>query len=75
MKLGGGLGCSDHEVVEIPILREEKVANRWSTTLDYRIADFGLLKDLLGRIPQEMFVERRADQESWLIFRDHILQA
>ena len=75
MKVGGSLGCSDHEVVEIPVLREEKAANRRSTSLDYRIADFGLLKDLLGRIPQEMVMEKRTDQESWLIFRDHLLQA
>lgn len=75
MKVGGSLGCSDHDVMEIPILREEKAANRRSTTLDYRISDFGLLKDLFGRIPQEIVIERGADQESWLIFRDHLLQA
>lgn len=64
MKARGSLGCSDHEVVETPILREEKEANRRSTTLDYRIADFSLLKDLLQKIPQDMVMERRADQES-----------
>lgn len=75
MKVGGSPGCSDHKVVENPVLREEKAANRRSTTMDYRIADFGLLKDLLGRMMQEMVMERKADQESWLIFRDHLLQA
>lgn len=75
MKVGGSLGCSDREMTEIPILREEKKANKRVTALAYRTADFGLLKDLLGRIPQEVVVERRADQESWLILRDHLLLA
>lgn len=75
MKVRGSLGCSDHEMTEIPILREEKKANKRVTTLAYRTADFGLLKDLLGRIPHEVLVERGADQESWLILRDHLLLA
>lgn len=74
-KVGGSLGCCDHEMVEFVILKGGDKANSMITTLDYRTADFVLLKDLLGRIPREMVMERKADQESWFIFKDHLLQA
>ncbi|KFQ04942.1 hypothetical protein N329_07333, partial [Haliaeetus albicilla] len=45
------------------------------TTLDFRRADFGLFRDLLGRVPWDKALEGRGAQESWLIFKDHLLQA
>ncbi|KGL94878.1 hypothetical protein N301_02103, partial [Charadrius vociferus] len=44
-------------------------------TMDFRRADFGLLRDLLGRIPWDKGLEGRGAQENWLIFKDHLLQA
>ncbi|KFV20004.1 hypothetical protein N340_00444, partial [Tauraco erythrolophus] len=44
-------------------------------TLDFRKADFGLFKDLLTRVQWDEALEGRGAQESWLIFKDHLLQA
>ncbi|GAB0180275.1 hypothetical protein GRJ2_000492800 [Grus japonensis] len=51
VKLKGSLGCSNHEMVEFRILRAVRRAHSKLTTLDFRRADFGLFRDLLGRIP------------------------
>ncbi|GAB0209831.1 hypothetical protein GRJ2_003448800 [Grus japonensis] len=48
VKLKGSLGCSDHEMVEFRILRAARRACSKLTTLDFRRADFGLFRDLLG---------------------------
>ncbi|KFV03471.1 hypothetical protein N340_12087, partial [Tauraco erythrolophus] len=44
-------------------------------TLDFGRADFGLFRDLLGRVQWDEALEGRGAQESWLIFKDHLLQA
>ncbi|KFO13303.1 hypothetical protein N312_00590, partial [Balearica regulorum gibbericeps] len=44
-------------------------------TLDFRRADFGLFRDFLGRIPSDKALEGRGAQDSWLIFKGHLLQA
>ncbi|KFV06959.1 hypothetical protein N340_13909, partial [Tauraco erythrolophus] len=44
-------------------------------TLDFRRADFGLFRDLLTRVQWDEALEGRGAQESWLIFKDHLLQA
>ncbi|KFV20211.1 hypothetical protein N340_01073, partial [Tauraco erythrolophus] len=44
-------------------------------TLDFRRADFSLFRDLLGRVQWDEALEGRGAQESWLIFKDHLLQA
>ncbi|KAM9591177.1 uncharacterized protein ACIBXB_006074 isoform 2-T3 [Morphnus guianensis] len=75
VKLKGGLGCSDHEMVEFKILRAARRAHSKLATLDFRRADFGLFRDLLGRVPWDTALEGRGAQESWLIFKDHLLQA
>jgi len=46
-----------------------------TTTLDFRRADFGLFGDLLGRVPWDKALEGRGVQESWLIFKNQLLQA
>ncbi|KFV20689.1 hypothetical protein N340_13269, partial [Tauraco erythrolophus] len=43
--------------------------------LDFRRADFGLFRDLLARVQWDEALEGRGAQESWLIFKDHLLQA
>ncbi|GAB0207806.1 hypothetical protein GRJ2_003246300 [Grus japonensis] len=75
VKLKGSLGCSDHEMVEFKILRAARRANSKLTTLDFRRADFGLFRDLLGRIPWDKALEGRGAQDSWLIFKGHLLRA
>ncbi|GAB0183727.1 hypothetical protein GRJ2_000838000 [Grus japonensis] len=75
VKLKGSLGCSDHEMVEFRILRAARRAHSKLTTLAFRRADFGLFRDLLGRIPWDKALEGRGAQDSWLIFKGHLLQA
>ncbi|GAB0204934.1 mitochondrial enolase superfamily member 1 [Grus japonensis] len=75
VKLKGSLGCSDHEMVEFKILRAVRRMHSNLTTLDFRRADFGLFRDLLGRIPWDKALEGRGAQDSWLIFKGHLLQA
>jgi len=75
VKVKGSLGCSDHEMVEFKILRAARKACSKLATLDFRRADFGLLRDLLHRTPWDKALEGRGAQESWLVFKDHLLQA
>ncbi|PKU37033.1 dtw domain-containing protein 2 [Limosa lapponica baueri] len=49
VKLKGSLGCSDHKVVEFKIFKASRMGHSKLTTLDFRRADLGLLRDLLGR--------------------------
>jgi len=51
VKVKGSLGCSDHDMVEFKILRTARRVRSMLNTLDFRRADFGLLRDLLGRVP------------------------
>ncbi|GAB0186934.1 hypothetical protein GRJ2_001158700 [Grus japonensis] len=75
VKLRGNLGCSDHEMVEFRILRAVRRALSKLPTLDFRRADFGLFRDLLGRVPWDKALEGRGAQESCLVFKGHLLQA
>lgn len=70
----GSLGCSDHETVEFRILHEGNKAVSRTTTLNFRRANFGLLKDLLGGIPRVKALEEKGVEESWLIFKHQFLQ-
>ena len=51
VKLNGNVGCGDHEMVEFKILRAVRRARSQFATLDFRREDFGLFRDLLGRVP------------------------
>ncbi|GAB0187691.1 hypothetical protein GRJ2_001234400 [Grus japonensis] len=75
VKLKGSLGCSDHEMVEFRILRAARRACSKLNTLDFSKADFGLFRDLLDRIPWDKALKGRGAQDSWLIFKGHLLQA
>lgn len=44
------------------------------TTVDLRIADLGLFRNLLGRVLWNKTLEGRGAQETWLIFKDHLFQ-
>lgn len=47
MKVGGDLGCSDHEMPEFRILRGGSRTKIRITALDFRRADIGLFRDWL----------------------------
>jgi len=59
VKLKGSFGCSDHEMVKFKLLRAARRAHSKLTTLDFRTADFGLFRDLLGRVPWDKALEGR----------------
>ena len=64
---------TNYEMVEFKILRAMSRACSKLTTLDFRRADFGLFRDLLGKVSWDKALEGRGAQESWLIFKDHHL--
>lgn len=51
VKVGGSLGCSDHAVAEFMISRNAGLANSGVRTLNFRRANFKLLKEFLAKIP------------------------
>jgi len=75
VKVGGRLGCSDHEMVESRILRGGSRAISRIKTLDLRRANFGIFKELLGGILWARALEGRGVQEYWSLFKCHFLHA
>ncbi|GAB0192596.1 hypothetical protein GRJ2_001724900 [Grus japonensis] len=75
VKLKGSFDYSDHEMVEFKILRAVRRAHSKLTALDFSRADFGFFRDLLGRIPWDKVLEGREAQDSWLVFKGHLLQS
>ncbi|PKU29668.1 hypothetical protein llap_20028 [Limosa lapponica baueri] len=74
IKVGGSLGCSDHEKREFRIVGSMCKTTSRTETLDFRRANFDLFKKLLGEIPWVRASERRGAQESWSIFKCRFLQ-
>lgn len=70
----GSLACSDHEIVEFRTLRIKKKVTSKLTILDFKRADFGVFKNLIGRIPWNKALEGTDVQEHWLEFKNHLLQ-
>ncbi|MCQ4078975.1 hypothetical protein FK519_29925, partial [Klebsiella pneumoniae] len=75
VKLKDSLGCSDHDMVEFKIHGAARKIHGKLSALDFRKADFGLFRDLMGQVPWEVALEGRGAQESWSIFKEHLLQA
>jgi len=75
VKVGDRLGCSDHEMVNFRILTGGSRAISRIKTLDFRRANFGLFKELLGGIPWARALKGRGIQECWSLFKHHILHA
>ena len=73
VRVGGSIGCSDHEMVNFRILHGRSRATSRITALDFKRANFGLVKDLLGQVPWARALEGRGVQESWSVFKDHLL--
>lgn len=72
-KFGRTLGCRDHEMVLLRILRGGNKARSQITILEFRRADFGLFRNLLGRIPWDTVLVQRGVQDRGLIFQDHLI--
>jgi len=75
VKVGGRLSCSDHGMVEFRILHGGSRAISRIKTLDLRRANFGVFRELLGRIPWARALEGRKVQECWSLFKCHFLHA
>jgi len=75
VKVGGSLGCSDHEMVNFRILHGGSRVTSRIKTLDFSRANFGLFKDLLGGNPWVRALEGRGVLESWSLFKHHVLHA
>ena len=75
VQAGGSLGCSDHEIMNFSILHGGSRAISRIKTLDFRRANFGLFKELLGEILCARALEGRGVQVCWLLFKHHFLHA
>jgi len=64
VKVGGSLSSSDHDMVNFRTLRGGSRAISRIKTLDFRRANFGRFKDLLGGIPWVRALESRGVQEN-----------
>lgn len=53
VQLKSSCSCSDHEMVKLKILRAVRRVHSKLATPDFRRADFGLFRDLLGGVPQD----------------------
>ena len=75
VKIKVNFGCNAHEIVEFRILKLRRRVKSELTALDLKRADFGRLKELLGKVAKDEALEGRPGHRSWLIFKDHFLQA
>uniref|UniRef100_A0A8B9TVH4 BACK domain-containing protein n=1 Tax=Anas platyrhynchos TaxID=8839 RepID=A0A8B9TVH4_ANAPL len=73
--VGNSLGQSDHEMVEFTILGGARKGTSKTTVLDFRRADFGLLRTLVGGVPWEAVLKGRGVQKGWALFKRQILMA
>jgi len=48
IKIGGSLGCSDHALVELTLLREMGIMKSIARTLNFRRANFQIFKGIEG---------------------------
>lgn len=51
VEVKGSIGCRDSEMVEFGILKGGRRVASKLTTLDFRRAESGIIKDLVGRVP------------------------
>ncbi|GAB0185962.1 mitochondrial enolase superfamily member 1 [Grus japonensis] len=73
--VGGHLGHSDHEMIEVLILREVRRGVSRTATLDIWRADFGLFRRLVDRGPWEAVLKGKGVQEGWIFFKKETLKA
>ncbi|PKU36054.1 rna-directed dna polymerase from mobile element jockey-like [Limosa lapponica baueri] len=66
IKVGGSLGCSDHEKIEFRIVDSMCKTRSRIETLDFRRANFDLFKKLLGEIPSPSGVPDFGGNKVWM---------
>lgn len=64
VKLKGSLGSCGHEMVEFKILRAARRAYSKLTTLEFRRANFGLFRHLVGRVPWHIDVREEEPKKA-----------
>uniref|UniRef100_K7EXP3 Endonuclease/exonuclease/phosphatase domain-containing protein n=1 Tax=Pelodiscus sinensis TaxID=13735 RepID=K7EXP3_PELSI len=75
LKVEGSLGESDHEIIEFTILKKDRRENSKIETMDFRKADFGKLRKLIGKVPWESRLRGKTAEESWQFFKGTLLRA
>jgi len=75
VKAGGRIDCRDHEMVNFRILHGGSRVISRIKTLDFKRANFGIYKELLGGILWARALEGRGVQECWSLFKHHFVQA
>jgi len=70
IKMGGSLGCGDHALVELTVLRDMGKETSIVRTLNFRKASFQLFKELVSRTPWYMVLRDREAEQSYQIFKD-----
>ena len=68
-------GCSDHNIVEFGILLSTLKVSTKTKVLDFRRANFSLLRVQLGGIPWEASMEDNGASECWEFFKNALLEA
>lgn len=68
-------GCSDHEMVELKILRAVRKAHSKLTALHFRRAGFCLFRELLIGVQGDKVLQEEDFQDRWFVPKDHSLQA
>lgn len=59
----------------IRFLRAEWSVKSKLITVEFKWANFGFFKDLLGRVLWDKALEGRGTQENQSLFKDHLIQA
>lgn len=67
--IGGCLGCSNHEGVEFKIFGDMRKSVSRGNTLDFRTANFKLLKELVIKIPLESAFKDAEVHTCWSLFK------
>ena len=69
------MGCNDHAVVELMLLRDIMQTKNKIQTLNFRKANFLLLKGLVNKTSWETVLKDKAVEQSWQIIMEAFLQA
>ena len=68
------LGCSDHEIAELKILRGVKKASSRTQVPNFKKVDFSLFRELGSIIWWKAVLKGKGAHESYQIFKDSLLK-
>lgn len=74
-RIGGCLGCSDHEMVESTLLRGIRQANSKITKLNFKTPKFQLFRELTSKTPYESVLKDKRMEQCWQVFKEVFLKA